>query len=523
MSLVRSAAALFGVKPKALGAGTPYDAAGRGVRSYGLRGSRLGVNTLLYQYGEELVAKNRDAVRNSAWATAAIDGYVANAIGRGVRLIQQHPDTTIAKVISDKWEKWTKESDVEYEVSNPSSGQTSFYGQQEIAAREIMEAGEVFVRFRPRSPKEGLTVPLQLQLIESEQLPVWQTFPSGAPENQVRCGIEFRPDGRREAYHFFRQHPGETMFFPAESITVDRLPATDVIHCYRALRAGQLRGQPQLTAVLAKLYSLDKYMDSEIFRKEVSSAITGFIKQAGTGDPILQQDPNVLQPDMSTVISKLEPGSFPVLLPGEEVQFADVKDSGDFSAVIRTGLQAFASGAGMAEYQISGDLSQVNYSSIRAGLLEFRRKCEMFQHHTFIFQFCHPIYRRWLNDAMLNLTFGPKLLNQYSLDPTPFQDVQWVTPGWPWVDPEKEIKAFERGVRDGFTSRTAVCSSQGTDAADIDTQQATENKRADGLKLSYDSDGRKVLAGKNAGLTEEEIAANADSMGPVQPAGGAKQ
>jgi capsid protein len=89
------------------------------------------------------------------------------------------------------------------------------------------------------------------------------------------------------------------------------------------------------------------------------------------------------------------------LNPGEEVEFAEARDSGDFKAFIRTCLQAFASGAGLAEYQISGDLSGINYSSIRAGLLEFRRKCEQFQYSVFTFQVCHPIYRRWLREAML--------------------------------------------------------------------------------------------------------------------------
>jgi capsid protein len=78
---------------------------------------------------------------------------------------------------------------------------------------------------------------------------------------------------------------------------------------------------------------------------------------------------------------------------------------------VRACLQAFASGAGLAEYQICGDLSGINYSSIRAGLLEFRRKCEQYQHSVFILQICHPIYRRWLREAMLAMVFG--------IEPTP--------------------------------------------------------------------------------------------------------
>ena len=45
----------------------------------------------------------------------------------------------------------------------------------------------------------------------------------------------------------------------------------------------------------------------------------------------------------------------------------------------------------------------------------------------------------------------------------------------------------------------------------IDQQQKDDNDRADRLGLSYDSDGRKILTGRNAGLTEEEIETDAAS------------
>lgn len=499
---------LTGSVPKRSAMGsTPFDAAGHGRRALGLNSTQLGLNTLLYSYGLELLQRNRDAVRNSGWAAGAIDSYVGNAIGKGVRMVPEHPDPTIQELITQKWNRWTRECDLEFEKKNSASGQMDFYGYQMLAAREIMEAGEVFVRFITRPLSEGLTVPLQLQLLESEQLPIWRMDMQNTPdENRVRFGIEYRPDNRREAYHFWKAHPGETMFFPQDVLKIERIKATEVLHVYKQVRAGQMRGMPWLTPVLAKLFSLDKYFDSEIFRKEVSSMITGFITQVTPNEPVFTQSDDAPPPKDPTVqLSKLEPGTFPVLNQGETVEFADVKDSGDFAAFIRAGLQAFASGAGMMEYQISGDLSKISYSSIRAGLLEFRRKCEQYQHAVFIHQFCHPIYRRWLKDAMLSLAFGAKLMNDYAKDPEPFEQVQWVTPGWAWVDPDKEIKAFERAVRDGFTSRSQVCAQQGVDSSYIDRQQKVDNARADDWKLSYDSDGRKVLTGRNAGLTEEDI------------------
>ena len=55
----------------------PFDAAGRGRRGIGWNPPFLGLNTLLFSQGLELQSRNRDAVRNSAWAAAAVDSYVA--------------------------------------------------------------------------------------------------------------------------------------------------------------------------------------------------------------------------------------------------------------------------------------------------------------------------------------------------------------------------------------------------------------------------------------------------------------
>jgi capsid protein len=129
----------------------PFDAAGRGRRGIGRNPLFLGLNTLLFSHGLELQSRNRDAVRNSAWAAAAVDSYVANPIGRGIRLVPHHPDENVRDLITRKWNRWTRECDVEYDPRNPASGQTDFYGQQIMIAREVMEAGECFVRFRPRS------------------------------------------------------------------------------------------------------------------------------------------------------------------------------------------------------------------------------------------------------------------------------------------------------------------------------------------------------------------------------------
>jgi lambda family phage portal protein len=489
MNLVRRARLL---PTRGMG-GAPFDAAGKGRRGLAWVSTKLGTNTLLLSDGAELISRSRDAVRNNSWAWTAVDSYQANVIGRGIRLVPQQDDAMVRERIQAKWNRWVKECDAEYEPANPCSGQLDFYGFQGLSVRDVMTAGEAFVRFIPRPRSEGLSVPLQIELIASEQLPLWRMSPEGIDSgNAVRMGIEFRPDKRRAAYHFWKAHPGETMFYPLEGLQTERVPATEVLHVFKPISIGQMRGMPWLTSVLAKLYELDQLVDAEIVRRKVGAMITGFIRQITPGNPVMPADPasSSAATDPGTQISKLEPGTFPVLNQGEDITFPTIPASGDLPPVVRMLLQAFAGGANLTYEQISGDLSGVNFSSIRTGMLEMRRKAEQFQHGIFIHQFCHPIFRRWLKEAMLAMVFGAEMMVAYQRDPAPFEKVAWVTPGWPWIDPLKDIAAAERTVRGGFGSRSRVCASLGVDSQQIDKEQQADNARADEMGLVYDSDGR---------------------------------
>jgi lambda family phage portal protein len=77
---------------------------------------------------------------------------------------------------------------------------------------------------------------------------------------------------------------------------------------------------------------------------------------------------------------------------------------------MRQQLRSIAIGMGITYEQLTGDLSGVNYSSIRAGLIEFRRRCGMLQHNILVFQFCRPVWDRRLELAILSgeLDIGEK-------------------------------------------------------------------------------------------------------------------
>lgn len=62
------------------------------------------------------------------------------------------------------------------------------------------------------------------------------------------------------------------------------------------------------------------------------------------------------------------------------------------------------------------------------------------------------------------------------------------------LDPQSEVLAQISSVRAGFTPRSEVIAQRGWRAEDIDTEIAADNARADRLKLTFDTDPRKVTS-----------------------------
>jgi capsid protein len=117
-------------------------------------------------------------------------------------------------------------------------GLLDFYGLQAHIARSIIESGEVFIRFCPKRLGNGLAVPLQLQVLESDHLD--ETYNTVAPNgNEIRMGIEFDKIGRRKAYWMYREHPGESFMTIQNPFDRIRIPATEILHAFQPLRPGQ--------------------------------------------------------------------------------------------------------------------------------------------------------------------------------------------------------------------------------------------------------------------------------------------
>src|SRR5690606_18777042 len=251
-----------------------------------------------------------------------------------------------------------------------------------IIARMVEEAGECFVRLRYRRPEDGYAVPLQLQVLAPEYVPLDKNFKTRAG-NIVRAGIEFNGIGQRVAYWMYSTHPGDAFTAGIGFNTLNRIPADQVLHIFEPTEGGQLRGVPRLAPVLLRLKSLDNYDDAVLFRQEVANLFAGFIKKpAQEGPPAV--DPvtgeRVVQDHDGTPMAALEPGSMQELMEGEDVEFSDPPDAGNtYVDFMRQQLQAAAVGVELPYELLTGDMKEISDRVLRILLNDFRRRVEQLQ------------------------------------------------------------------------------------------------------------------------------------------------
>ncbi|TIX72286.1 MAG: phage portal protein, partial [Mesorhizobium sp.] len=380
---------MMGVRPQA------FDAGKNARRMRSVPNSTVAINALIRQYGRSVLARSRYLAVNNPQTAQAKEVFVSALVGTGIKPSSLVEDPALKKEIHLAFFDWSDEADAD--------GRTDFYGLQALIAAEMFEAGECFVRLRARRAEDDLTVPFQLQLLPAEMLDLADNRDLG-DGRKIEMGVEFDAIGRRVAYHFFRQHPGADQTFGGFASQKTIVPAAEVLHLFRPIRIGQVRGVPHTVSSIITAAILDAYNDAELERKRIAALFSGFITTPAPEEddnPLAAAEAKATQ-DGVTGGAALEPGALVDLEPGQEITFAEPADvGGNYEAFQYRAFLMQAAGMGVPYADMTGDLRQSSYGSQRGGMIAFKRRIEPMQHGVMVFQFCRPVWLRFINDAVL--------------------------------------------------------------------------------------------------------------------------
>lgn len=448
-----------------------YEGAKVGRRTAGWLTRGSSANAELTGAIQTLRDRSRDLGRNN-WMVSRVYGLLPGKIcGKGVTPRLNGVSQRMERAHSDAWG--------EFSIGCSHDGELDWPALQRLIMRCVIESGEALM------VRDVVNGRLCIKALEPDYIDATRTE-VGNSGNYIWRGIEFDANDRRVAYWLYPSHPGDSAMIAASSkkeIRSVRVPAKDIVSVYQHLRLGQHAGVPWCTPVLMKIRDVDDLDDANIVRKRVQACLSAFVHRT-TGQIGSAVDGNA-KVENGERFEHLSPAKIFYLAPGEDVSFAapPASGAGEADAMIAQ-WHAIAAGIQSTYSMATGDLRQVNYSSMRAGLLDFWTLLDGWQTDILVPRICRPVWR-WWND--LREVQGGK--------PFPETSVVWDLPLRPFIDPTKDGEAEKAAIRDGRKTLYESLAERGKDPELHLQEIAKANAQLDALKIVLDTDPRQDVGG----------------------------
>lgn len=427
-------------------------------------------------------ARSRDLFKNNEYAVKFGRMVVNNVVGPEGFTLQSRPadpdgsvDRVAARAIERAFWRWMRPGNCEV------TGRHSFNDLCRLGLLALARDGELLwrkVRGRSAGP-----FGFQLQAIDIDRLDTDYNLAAAGNRNAVIMGVEVNRAGRPVAYHIWTAHPQDAH----ASRERERVPAADIIHRFHAQGEGQTRGFPWMHAAMRRIKDLDGYREAAVVAARHGASKMGIWETPDGGNPgedtvrVLEQQLasgiitveqfNVARAALSEsnrYVQEVQPGSFDFAPPGYKLHTYDPAYPHDqFDAFCKEALRGIASGIGVAYNSLANDLTGVNFSSIRSGVLEERDGWMALQ-AWFIAAVLTPVFEEWLELALLNQaivlpTGRPLPLARFDK----FAEHTWQPRRWGWVDPKKDMEAAILAINAKLASPQQIAAQQGRDIEDV--------------------------------------------------------
>lgn len=409
-----------------------------------------------------LRARSRDQMRNAPVALGALNTTVSHVVGTGLTYTPAI-DADFLGLSEEQAEEWGDNVKRRFQAWANSTDcdcarQLDFYGIQELVFRSQLESGDCFV-LTPRIARNGKSERLALQIIEADRV----SNPNRTVSTDTLVdGVEISPQtGEAVAYHVARQHPGA--YSSTSNNVWDRVAARgnatgrqNVLHIFKPLRPGQVRGVPWIAPIIEPLKQLGRWSDAELNAAVVSGIMATFVKMDPTAfQDIYDEDAQgEIVAQASRWSGEMESGKAINLLPGESIESPT---PGRPNPAFDPFWQAMVRQIGMAlemPFEVLVMHFQSSYSAARAALLmawkAFRSKRDVLAK-----TLCQPTLELWLTDEVaLGRISAPGYFSD-DVVRAAWCAAIWTGDGPGSIDPEKEVKAAAKRVELGISTKQA--------------------------------------------------------------------
>jgi lambda family phage portal protein len=421
-----------------------YDGAAAGRRTSGA-GVFGRVNAEIGAAGQTLASRFAYLVENNAYIRTGVENSVAEIVGSGIRPVPRGPN---AARLVERFERWNETADAD--------GRQDFYGLQLTIVRQVIVSGESPVLFVEDG--DGF----RLRLLPADQID-WSITRNGGDGVVDVQGVRLSADGRRIGYWVRPSRETDPWDTYAPPILVS---AEDIAHVFKPTMPGQVHGVPWGASIILAASEFDKLTDALAMGAATAAMFCGVV----TNENEIGGD------DAFDDTQSLEPGALIRLKGGQRVNFSAPAQANETSAFVKQQIRGLAAGLGVPAFMMDGDVSQANYSSMRAALLPFRRRVEAFQYGVLTHQLLNPIWRRFVASEVLSGNLDPE---------DAATRVDWIMPRPLQVDPQKDVQALRDMIDAGLMSRREAVNQLGWSVEELDAEIKADRDREAALGLNF--------------------------------------
>lgn len=429
-----------------------YDVASDDHLNAGWRAVNARAETTDGMYRDTIRARARDLERNSDILESVILAFERNVVGAGFELQAKTENNELNTKIEALFKRWSNQKHCDV------TKQQSFSEIcQMIARRQKVDGGIIIVL---RYSKDTF-IPLTLQIYEVDDL---DTNIVASSTKKIINGIEYDAYNRPIAYYLKKYD-----VYGNYIGTSERIEAQHVLFLFKKKRPNQLREMSELSSALPRIRDMNQFMEAISVKERVAALLAVLIKRISPGGTGIGRSTSEQRIGYSG--KTLSPGMIMELNPGDDVSVvqppAQAANSAEF---IR--LQQRLSGASQGiSYEVAArDMSQVNYSSARQGLLEDQKTYLMYQKFL-IDHFLTPIYEAFIEAAVLA---GKLDIKDFYKDKEKYLYHEWIAPGMKWIDPLKEANANRIALETNQTTLAEIAGSRGSHWKELIDQRAKE-------------------------------------------------
>jgi len=419
-------------------------------------------------------SRARHEVANNSIARGIVLTLANDVVGTGPRLDLLTPDRKLNKAIEREFGHWMAEV-----------GLSAKLRTMRMAKAQDGEAfGVMFTNRALRGP-----VKLDVKLIESDRVGTpnvgWDT-----DEKKRVDGITFDDDGNPKEYHILKRHPGATDSQMGID-EFDTVPASSVIHWFRADRPGQRRGLPDLMPALGLFAILRRFTKATLLAAETAAEFALVMKTTSpAGGEAAEVDPWVTM-EMQRNIAMFAPEGW------EPTQMKAEHPSATFDAFRKAIINEAGRCVNMPLNIATGDSSGYNFASGRLDHQTYYRSIDVERDELELVAL-DPLLRAWLSEAILVSNYLPLSARMLQSRYLYRLNHQWFWRGREHVDPLKESRAAI-GLRDADLQTDAeYYGRKGMDWEDQYDQLEREKKGREARGLTDQNAGETGAAGREA-------------------------